>query len=341
MNYKSILLYKNWVKQHLIVWLLVTIFITIVDPIESSLKIQIIGTITIMLTYILVFYLKYLLFFKFLYEKRYFIFTLAFFFTYLLFLVLMLLSFVYILSYFDINFFLNWYNLYDVGSTFFVLYCLLVLTAYGLFQNKISIYKLQQENEKEKTLITNQLLFYKNQFNSHITFNFLNYCYNFFIKNDEETAKIVANYADILRYTSDTNSTETVPILGEAKNIEKFIFVNKMVYKNLQINFKYEGEFLNKKVLPRILITLIENAIKHGDTQDEKNPINVDLTVNEDVLNFSVRNKKNSSINNLISTNTGNNNMLSHLTHFYKSNFTLQTDETKDFYNMKLIIKLT
>lgn len=337
---KDILFYKGWFKQHVVIWFIFILFYTIVDPVEADLKKQILGSITIFGTYIVFFYLSYFfLFFKLL-NGRYINFILNFFAFFFAYYISMLFSFTTVINYYDWSILKDPYSLYGTFSAFFVTYCLLTLAAYSVFQNRLSIYNLELENRKERTLLQNQVLFYKNQFNSHITFNFLNYCYNHFLENDKETAKIVSNYADMLRYLNSTKSNETVTVSEEVDFIEKYLQINRGVFKNFQVLFNYDGELMNKRVLPRLFMTLIENAIKHGESQDINNPILVNLNIEKDILKFTVTNKKALTSFSNFSTHTGIKNIVSHLNLFYGSKYKLLNKDDTSLYKTELIINL-
>jgi two-component sensor histidine kinase len=47
-------------------------------------------------------------------------------------------------------------------------------------------------------------------------------------------------------------------------------------------------------IIPFVLITLVENAFKHGDLQKQEYPINIKLDINRNKLYFYCSNKKKS-----------------------------------------------
>ena len=58
-----IVLHNKKVIRHLIVWLLITIFLCIIDPVEGNIIASAIATLLIMLGYMFIFYAHYLFIF--------------------------------------------------------------------------------------------------------------------------------------------------------------------------------------------------------------------------------------------------------------------------------------
>ena len=61
--------------------------------------------------------------------------------------------------------------------------------------------------------------------------------------------------------------------------------------KRLQISFNYEVDDLKRQIPPLLLMPLVENAFKHGVSETRTKPfIDIQLTVNHDLLRFEVKN---------------------------------------------------
>jgi two-component system LytT family sensor kinase len=97
----------------------------------------------------------------------------------------------------------------------------------------------------------------------------------------------------------------------------------------------------NKKIIPFILVTSLENAFKHGDLQDKKNPTIINLIVVNDYLYFSLRNKKKTSQSKTESMGIGIKNIEKRLNLAYPDNHSLKIKNENNFYSFNLKIPLS
>ena len=337
----SILFSKKDIKWHLLVWVLITFFVCLIDPVESTLKIQIIGTFLIMIAYMFVYYMQYLYLLKFFNKNNIIKFLILVICLFIIFITINFLNFHYILSVFNFGSKIDYPLIFDWITSCFIIFSIVSIIAYGFYQNKISIYELQKEYEKEKIVLNKELGFYKNQFNPHITFNFLNYCYSFVNQKSPETAEVIEIYSEMLRYTIQCKPDETVPLKDEVDYLSKFISLKKQLTKGVFVEFDVKGDLFQKQILPRLLITFLENAFKHGDTHCEENPIRIKIETTDDEIIFKVSNKKILQKNKLTSTGIGQLNVKNQLDLFYKDKHELIINEKNiEFYSTTLKIKL-
>lgn len=75
------------------------------------------------------------------------------------------------------------------------------MMALGAYQNKLAIQAIEMQAEKERNIIVKEIEFLKNQFNSEITFNFLNHCYDEVKCVSQETAETIKIFIRILNYS--------------------------------------------------------------------------------------------------------------------------------------------
>jgi hypothetical protein len=326
---------KKQIQKHALTWMLIIIFLNLVDPVPGSWAAKIIGSFLINLNYIFVFYILSLFIFpKFWLSKR-------------IYLVLGIISCLIIF----------WASNYIVflkiipalgGSTYFQsntfyfflvneleLFFIIGAAGTSSFFNRYGLYKLKQQTDKEKVLLVKELNYLKNQFNSHITFNFLNYCYSNIHKHSPETAESIGLFSEILRYTLQTEPEEKVALSKEIIYIENFISLQKLLSAKVYANFSYDGDIGDKKVLSRILVTFVENAFKHGVLNDPKSPILINLMVNDNELAFTVNNKINRS-KRIESTNKGMENVTQILDLYYANNYKLKRGEDGEVYSVEL-----
>jgi LytS/YehU family sensor histidine kinase len=212
------------------------------------------------------------------------------------------------------------------------------IVAFGASRNKISKLNMTEQNRREKALLIKELGFYKNQFNSHITFNFLNYCYSHVQTNSKEGAKAIELFSEMLGYTFNSSPDEPVSLKKEIEYISNFIDLQKILSNGIRVNFQVQGELNNKYLLPRILINFIENAFKHGDTKSNDFPINIRLEIQENLIKLFVENKKKKKSEVISSTGFGNSNSIKQLELLYNNNYEYSHNDDENFYSCKLFL---
>lgn len=147
-------------------------------------------------------------------------------------------------------------------------------------ESQLNVYKLQTLNWQIKP---------------HFLFNALNNIYIKTLRNPSAVSEAVLQFSDTMRYIVYDCLTERVPLSNEVHFIENYI---DMSLQGLpEDSYKKEisiSDYPEKaEIMPLILITFVENAIKHGiQKTDENKWLSIKMTVENDVLNFTVRNSQ-------------------------------------------------
>jgi len=206
-------------------------------------------------------------------------------------------------------------------------------------REKTSIMNELEFLKRDKAILEKELDFLKNQFNAHITFNFLNFCYEKVHKTSEEAALAIEKFADMLRYALHVKPDETVSLKKEIEYLENFITIQRCLTNKVYANFEYEGCVDSKLILPRILITFVENAFKHGQFSNEFSPIEIHLQANPHNIVFKIRNKKNK---NKLSINSeiGRQNIRQMLDAFYREKYQLEIEDQESDYFSELTLSV-
>lgn len=129
-----------------------------------------------------------------------------------------------------------------------------------------------------------------------------------------------------------------VPLEKELKQVENYIALELLRYEDrVQITTQFSGNLSKYEIGPMILITLIENAFKHGVMPIAgKAWVNFIVEEKEGSLCISISNSANS-------TKPGNGiglgNLRSQLHHLYKDEYQLNVDYTKaNEFSVNLIL---
>ena len=111
-----------------------------------------------------------------------------------------------------------------------------------------------------------QLIHLKNRLNPHFLFNVLNNLTALIHTKSEKVDQLVSDLSGVLRYAVDDGSNEKVKLTKEVEVIKKYIdMVTIQEPASKDIDLYIEGDMDDYIIHPFILITLVENAIKHGD----------------------------------------------------------------------------
>jgi two-component system, LytTR family, sensor kinase len=168
------------------------------------------------------------------------------------------------------------------------------LVAFGLFSIKKSVRMEQKARQLENQINEAQLNTLKYQINPHFLYNTLSYMYAQASPVSQNLAKSILILSDMMRYSlNKTEESGSTLLEKEIEYIENFIEIHRLRFDtDFYVNFEVEGVLGNKKIAPLILITFVENAIKHGRINDKKHPVNIRISITKSYLDLFVENHK-------------------------------------------------
>ena len=200
-------------------------------------------------------------------------------------------------------------------------------------------YKNQQKylqlNEQKKTA---ELTALKHQLNPHFLFNTLNNIYALAIKKSDQTPEVIDKLSDILDYMLYRCNDTFVSLQKEIELIENYLSLEKVRYgKRVQISFEKEIQ-QDVKIAPLLLLTFIENAFKHGVSQELKEAfITIRIRTEKKQIIFFLENSKSKT---KVKKNTkyciGLKNVKKQLDLLYLNNNFLDIENTKESYKVTL-----
>ena len=221
-------------------------------------------------------------------------------------------------------------------------------------QQKAQAEKLQLEMEnknlrlqEDKALLQNEKIkleynFLKAQINPHFLYNTLNFFYSKTLMHSEEAADGIAKLTDIMRYALQQGGADgRVFLEQEVEHLHNYIALQQMRFNHtIRIKFNVTGSIHSYRILPHILITLLENAFKHGDTLNPQHPILVNLHAADSHIHFSIHNKVRLGPKDGPSTGVGLKNIADRLQMEYGNQQVLQYNNDGTFFDVELSIKL-
>ncbi|MCQ6958324.1 histidine kinase [Mucilaginibacter sp. JC4] len=195
--------------------------------------------------------------------------------------------------------------------------------------------------ELENKYITAENAYLQNQISPHLLFNSLNFIYGAIHKLSERAGKGVMLLSEIMRYSLvSSEDNRTVLLADEVDQIERLIELSHLRFEHqLYIRFIKRGKLKGVRVLPLILITLVENMVKHGDLGAPNQPGRISLTYMENQLAFKTENLKRTSSPHPPG-GIGLKNIEKRLSNFYPDRYEFEIQDTETLFTVTLNINL-
>jgi two-component system LytT family sensor kinase len=330
---------KKEIIKHSKVWFLINVYLAFIDHGDASIGMEAFVQLLITFRYMLAYYTLFLYILPEFYRINNKKLILSSIILYVIYEIINHITFFDIMTMFGDPGSYDGTPFYEWLLTSSIYFFIISAVAFGSYQDRKSRMELQNQNEKEKALLIRELGFFKNQFNFHITFNFLDYCYSYMLKSSKEAAEAIELFSNMLRYVMSTKPDEPVPLKKEIEYINQFITLHNQLDSKVYVHFNSDGDIKGKYILPCILTTFVENAFKHGITNDVENPILIYLKTFPTSIHFNVTNKK-SIRKKFPSTGVGQYNLKNQLELFYKGKHELIIDERDENYYCKLVLTI-
>ena len=203
-------------------------------------------------------------------------------------------------------------------------------------------YKAVKEKEllfvKEK--VASELKTLKAQLNPHFLFNTLNNIYVLSLENSPKTPQSIEKLSKILDHVLYRCNTKYVSLSSEIELLENYIELEKLRYDDrLEINFNNQIE-QDGEIAPLILLSLVENAFKHGAGEDSGSPkISIDLYNTASEFKFLISNTIATETDRVERTPIGLKNIKKQLDLIYSNRFELHIDNSPKEFKVTVTIK--
>lgn len=200
---------------------------------------------------------------------------------------------------------------------------------------------LQQKAEIEKENIKNELAFLRNQISPHFLMNTLNNIHSLIDFDTKEAKNSIIKLSTLMRhllYESDENPTFL------AKEVE--FIVSYVELMKLRFNDDVDIKLILPEVLPSITIqpllftNIIENAFKYGISYENKSFVHINLSINNNELEFSVVNSSHKNKKTTDQSGIGIKNTEKRLKLLYNNNYTFTYTEKENVYSSTIKIPI-
>ncbi len=201
--------------------------------------------------------------------------------------------------------------------------------------------KKEIENEK----LTAELNFLKAQINPHFLFNTLNNLYYLAYTKSDNTMEVIAKLSQMMRYMIHDSNYPRVPLNKEIEYMQAYISLERLRLNNqIPIKFEIKGGVDNVLITPLIFITFLENAFKHGVSNNSAESwVNISIELKDKECIYIVENSKIVTSNPVKEGKSGFGlrNVQRRLELSYPGQFQIKSEDRPDRYYVQLNISLT
>jgi two-component system LytT family sensor kinase len=162
-----------------------------------------------------------------------------------------------------------------------------------LEKDRVTSILLQKETEIRLAQANNAYL--KAQINPHLLFNTLSFIYSDILETSPRAAEAVMTLSEIMRYSTNCEFNEDKILLGEEiEQVENLIKLHQTRFEDdLNIQFTFDPKIKSIRIIPLVLMTIVENLFKHGIYTDKEHTAIIDLKIEHDKLIMSSSNLMN------------------------------------------------
>ena len=351
--YINAILQKRWLS-HVIFWVLLLFSYSLAmingyDSFYKSFNRNLILLIPqILASYFIIYYLNP----KYLYKKKYFGFAVLFVIGTYVFSILARVLLVHVIEelYRELPF--RKESFYEIATDFKKLYkdffYRVYLPVFLVVSVKLIKERFEEKNRQEvlqKEKVTAELNFMKAQIHPHFLFNTLNNLYVLTLQKSDKASETVLKLSEMLDYMLYKCNSNRVTITEEVQLIQNYINLEQLRYgERLEVVFNTDIDSNHTQIAPLILVSLIENAFKHGASGAVAAPkIAIEFQVKNNELQFSIYNTKPAQFQKDetgFKNGIGLRNIKNQLSLIYPEKHLLEIFDTKESYLVNLNIQL-
>ena len=207
---------------------------------------------------------------------------------------------------------------------------------------KMQIINQAEKHNLEKNIFELQNAHLQSQINPHLLFNTLNFIYNNVQEVSQEASEVVILLSELMNYSlRELEADGKVSLDKEIEQINNIIKINQVRFNNkLFLEMETNGDFSTARIIPLILIPIIENQFKHGDMSNENAPGKIIINYDGEYLEMRTENQRKKR-GKSYSHGIGIVNVRKRLTNLYNNQYILTMKGDDHVFNVLLKIKLT
>ncbi|MDR2040953.1 MAG: sensor histidine kinase [Tannerella sp.] len=194
--------------------------------------------------------------------------------------------------------------------------------------------------ELEKSVVQAELSFLKSQIHPHFLFNSLNSIYYLALSKDDRAPEAILSLSDFLRFVTTDSNHSRIPLAEEVKMLEEYIHLQSLrASEKFELQFRQEGDFRGREIMPLTFVPFVENAFKYGISAHIDSFVHVAIEAGNGALLFTCDNSMVSEINGRDrSTGVGLENIRKRLELAYPERYRLEIHADRQAFHVKLQI---
>lgn len=226
---------------------------------------------------------------------------------------------------------------YYITRIWRLIYFLGLSTTYYLFRrlerenrrniklNRMQFINVIERKNAEKELIKSNYNQLRAQINPRLLFKVLTFLHEKTKRTSERASNAILVLSEMMRYSlADLDNKDFVLVSEEAEQVKNLIYLNQLRFDNkIYIDFVYSKEAAEVRIIPLVLLTLVENMFKHGNLSVPENNASINIYVEDKVLQIKTVNSLTSYRNN-VGYNSGLENTKKRLEFTYGSTSSLK-----------------
>jgi len=178
-----------------------------------------------------------------------------------------------------------------VVYNYFITAFLVTGFAVGLRSVEQSVRKEREIKELEKENLNSELALLKNQVSPHFFFNTLNNIYSLIEINQKDAQEAVLSLSKMMRYMLYESEQGNTKLSRELELMKVYIDLMKLrISDKVKLTVDFPEKYEDIDMPPLLFIPFIENAFKHGVSNQKNSFIRIGLFREGDLIRFTTAN---------------------------------------------------
>jgi len=159
-------------------------------------------------------------------------------------------------------------------------------TAIGAHMLRRNLKSQREIRKLETEKLSTELKFLKNQINPHFLFNSLNNIYVQTRTRPKQASESILLLSDLLRYQLYDCTQDYVKLKDEIQYLQNYLELERLRRNEARIVYSLKGSPKELMIAPFLFIPFVENAVKHGATNDNTFYIDIRFRIESDQQTF-------------------------------------------------------
>lgn len=200
---------------------------------------------------------------------------------------------------------------------------------------------LIDKEKMDKELAMSKNAFMKAQINPHLLFNTFEFVHQKLSTYSPEDAKVMLYLSDMMRFAANTQHNEGYVYLSEEiAQCENLIGLHRITQGAIYIELASGPDLGGIKLIPLVLLTILENMFKHGNLNDIENKATIDVYTFDNKLHIESRNLPR-LVKSKVGFGSGMDNIRNRLKYAYHQNAEINAGiDEEGFYILSISISL-